>query len=48
MRSISFDTRDGRFYGKIVLQIKDKDHLDQLIHRIGKVNGVERVARIDQ
>lgn len=48
MRSISFDTRDGRFDGKIVLQIKDKDHLDQLIHRIGKVNGVERVARIDQ
>lgn len=47
MRSISFDTRDGRFEGKITLQIKDTEHLDQLLHRIGKVQGVERVARID-
>ncbi|PKP54197.1 MAG: RelA/SpoT family protein [Bacteroidetes bacterium HGW-Bacteroidetes-1] len=47
MRSISFDSRDGRFNGKILLQIKDTDHLDQLIHRISKVQGVERVTRID-
>jgi guanosine-3',5'-bis(diphosphate) 3'-pyrophosphohydrolase len=47
MRSITFDTRDGRFEGKITLQIKDTDHLEQLLHRIGKVQGVERVARID-
>lgn len=47
MRSISFDTRDGRFEGKIVLQIKDKEHLEQLIHRIGKVQGVDRVVRVD-
>jgi len=47
MRSIAFDTRDGRFVGKIVLQIKDTDHLEQLIHRIGKVQGVEKVSRLD-
>jgi GTP diphosphokinase / guanosine-3',5'-bis(diphosphate) 3'-diphosphatase len=47
MRSITFDTRDGRFEGKITLQIKDTDHLEQLLHRMGKVQGVERVARID-
>lgn len=47
MRSIAFDTRDGRFVGKIVLQIKDTDHLDQLMHRIGRVQGVEKVVRLD-
>lgn len=47
MRSIAFDTRDGRFLGKIVLQIKDTDHLEQLIHRMGKVQGVEKVSRLD-
>ncbi len=47
MRTISFDTRDGRFIGKIGLQIKDTDHLEQLIFRIGKVQGVEKVTRID-
>ncbi len=47
MRSIAFDTRDGKFVGKIVLQIKDTDHLEQLMHRIGKVQGVEKVVRLD-
>jgi GTP pyrophosphokinase len=47
MRTITFDTRDGRFIGKIGLQIKDTDHLEQLIFRIGKVQGVEKVTRID-
>ena len=48
MRSISFDTRDGRFDGRLVLQIKDTDHLEQLIYRLGKIPGIERVQRVDQ
>ncbi|MDA3943924.1 MAG: RelA/SpoT family protein [Bacteroidetes bacterium] len=48
MRTISFDTRDGRFEGRLVLQIKDTSHLEQLIHKIGKIAGVERVQRVDQ
>ncbi|MDD4374655.1 MAG: HD domain-containing protein [Bacteroidales bacterium] len=48
MRSISFDTRDGRFDGRLVLQIKDTDHLEQLIYRLGKISGIERVQRVDQ
>ncbi|MBG0781618.1 MAG: bifunctional (p)ppGpp synthetase/guanosine-3',5'-bis(diphosphate) 3'-pyrophosphohydrolase [Bacteroidales bacterium] len=48
MRSISFDTRDGRFDGRLVLQIKDTDHLEQLIYRLGKIQGIERVQRVDQ
>jgi GTP pyrophosphokinase len=47
MRSISFDSRDGHFDGKIVVQIKDTDHLDQLMHKLGKVQGVEKVNRVD-
>lgn len=47
MRSVSFHTRDGMFEGKITLQIKDTDHLDQLIHKLLKVPGVEKVSRID-
>ncbi len=47
MRSVSFDTRDGRFDGKIVLMIKDKDSLQQIMYRIGKVPGVEKVIRLD-
>ncbi|MDP3441892.1 MAG: hypothetical protein Q8T08_03445, partial [Ignavibacteria bacterium] len=47
MRSIAFDTSDGQFIGKIVLQIKDTDHLEQLMYKIGKVIGVERVTRLD-
>ncbi len=46
MRSISFDTRDGKFDGRIHLQIKDVDHLEQLMHKLLKVNGVEKVSRI--
>lgn len=47
MRSISFNTRDGAFEGRISLQIKDTDHLEQLIHKLTKVNGVEKVSRAD-
>ncbi|MBU1010200.1 MAG: RelA/SpoT family protein [Bacteroidetes bacterium] len=45
MRSLAFDTKDGRFDGKIVLQIKDTEHLEQLIRKIQKVSGVEKVSR---
>jgi len=48
MRSVSFDTRDGRFDGRLVLQINDTDHLEQLIYRLGKIPGIERVQRVDQ
>jgi len=48
MRSITFDTRDGKFDGRLILQIKDTKHLEQLIHKIGKISGVEKVQRLDQ
>lgn len=48
MRSITFDTRDGKFEGRLTLQVKDTNHLEQLIHKIEKISGVERVQRLDQ
>lgn len=47
MRSISFNSKDGAFEGRISLQIRDTDHLEQLLHKLGKVNGVEKVTRAD-
>jgi GTP pyrophosphokinase len=47
MRSISFSTKDGAFEGHISLQIKDTDHLEQLMHKLGKISGVEKVVRAD-
>ncbi|HMM11382.1 MAG TPA: HD domain-containing protein [Bacteroidales bacterium] len=47
MRAISFNTRDGAFEGRISLQIRDTDHLEQLMHKLGKINGVEKVNRAD-
>jgi GTP pyrophosphokinase len=46
MRSIAFDTKDGRFDGRISLNIRDTEHLEQLIHKIMKVKGVEKVSRL--
>jgi len=40
MKSVSFDTNDGIFDGKIALLIEDVQHLDRLIDRLKEVEGV--------
>lgn len=46
MQSISVDTpKDGLFEAKLKVQIKDTVHLDELIHKIQKLKGVEKVSR---
>lgn len=47
MSSISFDTNDGIFEGKIKVFVIDKFHLDELIEKIELVEGVQRVERWD-
>ena len=47
MRSISIDTETGIFDGHIRLYINNTSHLDQLIHKLEKVDGVMRVTRFD-
>jgi GTP pyrophosphokinase len=46
MRSINFKTKGKRFEGQVTVMIKDHEHLNQLIYKLKKVTGVERVTRI--
>jgi len=47
MRSISFDTNDGVFEGKIMLFVHDTKHLIELMGKLKKVPGVLGVSRFD-
>jgi GTP pyrophosphokinase len=47
MRSITLDSQDGVFDGKIMVFVNDTSHLEKLIQRLLKVNGVLLVERFD-
>jgi len=47
MRSITIDANDGIFEGQILVFVNDTDHLNKLIQRLSKVNGVLQVERFD-
>ena len=47
MSSISFRTEHGIFEGEIMLYVNDTRHLDLLISKLEKVEGVVKVARFD-
>ncbi len=47
MRAMSIATDQGIFEGKITLYVQDTGHLEVMIRRLQKVNGVVKVTRID-
>ncbi len=47
MKSISFETEDGLFEGRVKVMVYDTEHLDQLMHKFEEVEGVQRVVRWD-
>ena len=47
MQSISVDTKDGIFEGKIRLFVQNTKHLDQLIKKLKAVRGIVKVNRYD-
>lgn len=47
MRSLSFDSNDGIFEGRIMAFVNDVNHLTDLMNKLKKVEGVTRVQRID-
>jgi len=47
MKSISFDTENGIFTGKIIVIVKDKSHLESLINELHKVNGIVDISRYE-
>jgi GTP pyrophosphokinase len=48
MRSISFESRDGIFEGKVMAYVHDTDHLSALMDKLRRVRGVRSVERTDQ
>jgi GTP pyrophosphokinase len=46
MRAVNFQTKGKLFDGRITVMVKDNDHLDQLIYKLGKVAGVDKVVRM--
>lgn len=48
MKSLSFDSYDGIFQGKIQVYVFDKQHLDELIDKFVMLEGVKRVERWDE
>ena len=47
MKSISFETDDGIFEGKIKVLVYDTEHLEQLMRKFEQVEGVKSVSRWD-
>lgn len=45
MKSVHFDSDDGVFTGKIVVVVKNKDILNNLVENIKKINGIDKVTR---
>ncbi len=46
MRGVHFDSDDGIFTGRIVVVVKNKNILDNLVQNIKKINGIDKVSRI--
>jgi GTP pyrophosphokinase len=47
MKNIIIDTENGIFEGKIMLFVNDTVHLELLINKLRKVNGIVKVIRFD-
>lgn len=47
MKSISFESLDGTFVGKLKLQVSDKEHLEQLMAVLKSIDQYIKVTRID-
>jgi guanosine-3',5'-bis(diphosphate) 3'-pyrophosphohydrolase len=47
MKSISFESEDGVFEGRIKVMVYDTAHLEQLVRKFEQVEGVQRVMRWD-
>jgi GTP pyrophosphokinase len=47
MRSMSIDSKDGLFEGKIMVYVNHKEELDELSKRLEKLEGINKVTRLD-
>ncbi len=47
MLSLNIDSAGEQFDGRIKVQVRDIEHLDQLLHRLAKIPGVQNAVRTD-
>ncbi len=47
MKSISFDSHDGIFEGRVMAYVRDTEHLDNLMNQLIDVHGINTIERID-
>ncbi|MBT8263075.1 MAG: RelA/SpoT family protein [Bacteroidia bacterium] len=45
MKSVHFDSNDGVFNGKIIVVVKNKNILNNLVEKIKNINGIDKVKR---
>lgn len=48
IRSVSIDSRDSTFEGLFVINVKNTDHVTQVIERIRRIPGVAKAERLEQ
>ena len=46
MKSISFESNDGLFSGKINVVVKNNTIIKKLIGKLKKINGIDKVTRV--
>ncbi len=46
IKSLSFDSDDGVFTGNIIVIVKNKNILNEVITKIKKINGIDKVTRV--
>jgi GTP pyrophosphokinase len=45
IKSVSFDSNDGVFEGRVMLKVKNTALLKKMIKQLEKINGVDKVIR---
>jgi RelA/SpoT family (p)ppGpp synthetase len=48
IRSVNFDTKDSLFFGNILLYVKNLEHLNRIVEKLKKINGITKVERIEE
>lgn len=48
IRGLNFNTKDGIFEGTVILYVKDLSHLNKIIDRIKRIDGVTSVSRFEE
>jgi guanosine-3',5'-bis(diphosphate) 3'-pyrophosphohydrolase len=47
INAITIEAKEGMFEGNIKIYVHDKEELDELVHRLKKLNGIDSVDRFD-